>query len=268
MYCGGTFQQFSNGSNAYHIFSLANYGGGGGSQIYDWMNGGVNNSVYTVLGAGSYLFLGGDFTQVYTGTSPINYQYLATWNGGVYDFVAGNAWNGGVNALQYVNFGSLIFVGGAFSITSQAYSCYIDYNSPNSSAQDSGLSISNPLTRGSTFYNGNTYVSTVNNGIKYLNYPTWVNDDDAINGYTPRFIGNLNGQLNVAYQDIGDYWQRTALSQVGVWTLSSGNFKFNTTLYTTYTIGIRYQAQQFIGDLTNSETIWRQIGYSPWGAFS
>ena len=268
MYCGGTFQQFSNGSSAYHIFSVANYGGGGGSQTYDWMNGGVNNSVYTVLGAGSYLFLGGDFTQVYTGTSPVSYSYLATWNGGVYDFVAGNAWNGGVNALQYVNAGSLLFVGGAFTITAQSYSCFIDYNSPNSTAQDSNLSLSNPATRGSTFYNGNTYISTVNNGIKYLNYPLWVNDDDAVNGYTPRFIGNLNGQLNVAYQDVGDYWQRTALSQVGVWTLSSGNFKFNATLYTTFTMGIRDQAQQFIGDLTGGTPIWREIANTPWGAFS
>jgi hypothetical protein len=268
MYCGGNFQQFSNGSSANNIFALSSYTAGSGSQTYDWMNGGVNSAVQTLLGAGSYLFIGGDFTNVYTGTSPVSYQHLVSWTSGVYDFVAGNAWNGSVNTLQFVNSGSLVFVGGAFTITSQSYSCYIDYLSPNSSAQDTTLSISNPLTRGSTFYNGNTYVSTVANGIYYLNYPTWVYDDDAINGYTPRFIGNLNGQLNVAYQDTPDYYQRTSLTQNGVWTLSSGNFKFNGLLYTTFTMGIRDQAQQFLGDLTGGTPIWRQIANTPYGSFS
>jgi hypothetical protein len=233
------------------------------------MGGGVNDSVWTLLPASSYLFIGGKFTQAYFNTSPVNYQYIATWNGSsIYDYVGGNAFNAAVNTIQYTNSGNFLFVGGDFTHTGYIYTAYIDYIAPNTIHSETLLIISNPLTRGSTFYNGNTFVSTQNNGIKFLNYPTWVNDDDAVNGFTPSFIGNLNGQLNVAYQNTGDYYQRTTLSQNGVWQLTSGNFKFNTTLYTIYTIGIRDQAQQFIGDLTGGTFIWREIGYNPWGTFS
>jgi hypothetical protein len=215
------------------------------------------------------MFIGGDYTQVYQGTSPVNYQYLSYWNGsGIYDFVGSNSFNGQVATLNYTNTGNYIFVGGSFSHTVQQYSCYIDSSSPNTFATDSGLTISKPLTRGSTFYNGTTYVSTEDNGIFQSSvFQIWINDGDAVVGSTPTFIGNLNGQLNVAFSNAADYWQRTAVSQNGNWTVSVGNFKFNNTLHTTASITIRDLAIQFIGEV-NPSPIWRPLGLSNFQSFS
>jgi hypothetical protein len=274
LYAGGIFSFFTNGSPANSVFTMGNYTGGTGSQTYDWMNGGVGNgggsagAVYTLLHSSGYMFIGGNFQNVYQGTSPVNYQNLATWNGsGVYDFVGGNSFNASVSAIQYTNTGSYLFVGGAFSFTGQPYSCYIDSSSPNTFPINSDLSIGNPIARGSTYYDGNTYVSTDNNGIYQSSVlQIWINDGDAINGFTPSFIGELNGQLNVAYSNTADYWQRTSISQSGNWVVSGGHFKFNNTLYTTASITIRDLAVQFIGEV--SPPIWRPLGLSNFQSFS
>jgi hypothetical protein len=268
LYCGGTFTVFSNFSPAYNIFNMSSYTSGSGSQIYDWMNGGVNNSVWTLLPSGSFLFIGGDFSQVYYGTSAVGYQFIVSWNSGIYDFVDNNSFNSSVYTIQYTNTGNYLFVGGLFTHTLQAYSCYIDYVTPTTSNTGSGLSISTPLTRGSTFYNGNTYVSTGNDGIYYSSsIGVWVNDGTATTGNTVSFIGNLNGQINTAYQNIGDYWQKLVVSQTAQWTLTSGVFKFNNISYTSITLSMRDVAWDFLGDLVGGTPTWRQISYNPWGGY-
>jgi hypothetical protein len=273
LYCGGAFSFFSNGSAANSVFTMGNYTGSVGSQTYDWMNGGVGKSggsqgtVYSLLLSNSFMFIGGDYTQVYQGTSPVGYQNLSYWNGsGIYDFVGSNSFNGQVATLNYTNTGNYIFVGGAFNFTGQPYSCYIDSSSPNTFPIDSGLTISDPLTRGSTFYNGTTYVSTVTNGIFQSSVlQTWVNDGDAVVGSTPSFIGVLTGNLNVAFTNTADYWQRTSVSQSGNW--GGATFRFNNTNFTTATISIRDLAVQFIGEV-NPSPIWRPLGLSNFQSFS
>ncbi len=276
IYFGGNFITFSNGSPAYNIMNISNVGAG--TTIFDWCNGGVDSKVYTLLAAGSYLFVGGEFSQVYTGISPVGYSRLATYSGGsggTWDYTNNNAWNGNVNTLQYTNSGQYIFVGGDFttpSVPTNNYGCYIDYNAPQSSSVDSGLSISNPLTRGSTFYNGSTWVSTPNNGIYYSSSTAvWVNDGTAQTGKTPSYIGYWSSlaTMVVAYTDHTYYMYKQIQSQTATFTLSSGGkFKFNATLYDNATISLRDVGWDFIGDLTSSPYVWRQTSYNPYGGYS
>ena len=270
LYFGGNFNSFSNSSPAWNICSVSV---SSSSSIYDWCNGGVNNRVYALLGSGSFLFVGGEFTQTAYGTgSPSSNARLATYTGGVggsWDYTGGNTWNAPVNTLQYTNTGQYIFVGGDFTNTAQNFNCYIDYNAPNTSPTDTLLYISNPLPRNSTFYNGATYVSTQSNGVYYSTATqVWTNDGTPRSGNNPSYIGQFNGTINVAYTDYLYFLARTSVSQNATFTLTGGKFKFNDTLFSSATISLRDVGWDFVGDLSTSTYTWRQTSYNPWGSYS
>jgi hypothetical protein len=219
--------------------------------------------VNALFNANGYLWVGGDFTYVNNNTN--NYNYLATWNGN-WDYVGGNAFNGSVNVISNTNSFPYLLVGGAFT-SPFSYICYVDYNSPNNYPTDTTLSITAPINRGCIFYNGNVYVFTTTQGVYFSSsFQFWTNQGTPYSG-NPSFVGVFAGEAKVAYDNYSFFQSRSNVSQVASFVLTSGNFKFNTTSYTTATLSIVDIGWDFVGDLT-SGAVWRQSSYNPWGGYS
>ena len=261
LYAGGEFQQFTpSGTPANFIFRIFDYTLPTGSQLYDFVDGGTNAPVYALLNTGTYLFIGGDFTQVSTALLP--YNYLATWDGTVWGFTDGNLFNAPISNLENVPYSSLMFVGGFFTHTTDAYSCYLDYNNPTAPNAPTNLTLSNPMSsRGATYYNGTTYVSTLNDGIKSsVSQGVWVNQGVAVSA-TPAFVGSFGGFLNVGYSDAAGYYKQDTPAQTSTFTLTSGNFEYNNiATYTSVLMTLPDTAQSWIGVDVATAPKWIQLG--------
>ena len=261
LYAGGEFQQFTpSGAPANFIFRIFDYTLPTGSQTYDFVDGGTNAPVYALLNTGTYLFIGGDFTQVSTVFFP--YAYLAVWDGFNWGFTDGNLFNAPISNLENVPYSSFIFVGGFFTHTTDAYSCYLDYNNPFAPNTATNLTLSTPLaSRGATYYNGTTYVSTSADGIYSSNTQgVWVSQGTAVNA-TPTFMGQFGGSLNVGYSDAAGYYKQTTPSQTSTFTLTSGNFENNNiATYTSVLMSLPDTAQSWIGVDVATAPKWIQIG--------
>lgn len=266
LYCGGLFTNFLPSSSPTNcLFYVSNYSGAGGSQTYTEAHGGTSGKVNALYNANGYLWVGGDFTQVNYLVSPINYQYLATFNGN-WDYVGGNAFNGAVNVINATNSYPYLIVGGVFT-SPFPYICYVDYNSPNNYPTDTTLGASAPINRGAIFYNGNVYVFTTTQGVySSSTFQLWTNLGTPISG-NPSFVGVFNSEVKVAYDNYTYFQTRSNVNQSAAFVLSSGSFKFNTSSYTTATLNMVDLGWDFVGDLT-SGAVWRQTTYNPWGAFS
>jgi len=261
LYAGGTFSQFvPTAATANNFFRVEFYTSPTNAQLYTEVGGGTNAPVYALLNTGTYLFVGGDFTSV----GPNAYNYCATWDGLNWGFTDSNSFNNTVTVLESVNFVG-VFVGGGFTHSPQAYSCYLDYNVPTAANQATNLSIANPLTRGCSFYNGTTYVNTQTDGTFSSNtLGVWVSEGSAGNA-TPSFFGSFNGTLNVAWVDAVGYYKRDIPAQTSTFTLTSGNFEFNNNAtYTTATIIVPDVAQSWIGVDVATAPKWIQIAYNPY----
>jgi hypothetical protein len=259
LFAGGEFTQFSpSGSPANFLFRVDFFALPTGNQTYDMATNGTNGPVYALLNTG-YLFVGGSFTDVGGG---FGYLYCATWDGTNWGFTDNNTFNGTVSVLENVNYSNKIFVGGGFTHSPQAYSCYLDYNSPTSANTATNLSIASPLTRGCSYYNGITWVNTQTDGtFSSVNDSVWVSEGSAGNA-SPSFFGFFGGFYVVGWSDLGDYYKRVQPAQSSTFTLTSGNFEFNNiATYTTVIISVPDYAQSWIGvDTTIAAPKWIQIG--------
>ena len=242
-----------------------------GSQNFYEVGGGVNNIVYALNNTNGYLFVGGSFT--YVNNNFDNYEYLVTWNGGTWSYVGigYNTFNATVTTIMNTAFYPYLFIGGSFSAPF-TYGCYIDWSNPNSTnATDSGRSWNYPFVNNRQgFYNGNSYILTLDEVTQNTAYQTWVSLGTPPTGYTPSYIGSFNSELKVAYENNGGVvYSKTIASQTCTFSLSSGNFKYNGTLYTSYTLALLDVAMEFLGDTTSSPAYWRPIGYAyAGGSFS
>ena len=269
LWCGGQFSQFAGAApttTCNNLFYVGSYGAGGGSQLYTEAFGGTNGQVNALLSAGSYIFVGGDFTYVNFTFSPINYPYLATWNGGSWDYVGAFTFNAGVNSLNYTGAFPYIIVGGSFSSPYQ-YICYIDYNFPNNAPVDTTLLVSAPINRGCIYYNGSNYIHTTTNGVYFSSTFQVFTSLGTPYLATPSFIGYWGGEPKVAWSNYSYIQSKSNVSQNASFVLTSGSFKFNGTSYTTATISLVDVGWDFVGDITGSG-IWRQASYNAWGSFS
>jgi hypothetical protein len=269
---GGDFTTLGgSGNNCDYIGEVSSITSGSGSQTFAEFGNGVNNQVYALNSTNGYLFVGGAFTYVDNNIS--NYEYLATYNGGSWNYVggSGNTFNGYVSTIMNTAFYPYLFIGGSFT-GPQQYACYVDFSNPSTStATDSGNAWSSPfINNRQQFYNGNSYILTTSEVVHNTGYQTWVSLGTPPTGYTPSFIGSFDGELKVAYENNGGYvYTKTIASQACAFTLSSGNFKYNGALYTTYTMTLIDVAMEFLGDTTSSPAYWRPIGYAyAGGSFS
>jgi hypothetical protein len=267
LYCGGSFTNFyPTTTTCNYLFYIYNYTGSSSNQTYYEGHGGTNGKVNTLLSSNGYLFVGGDFTLVNYQFSPINYQYLATWNGGAWDYVGGNAFNGAVNVINNTNNYPYLIVGGFFS-SPFPYICYIDYTFPNNYPTDTYLSVNTGINRNCIFYNGSINVFTTNQGVfQSSTFQLWSNLGSPYSG-DPSFIGYFSGEYKVAYTNYSFFQTKSTVSQVASFVLTSGNFKFNTTSYTTAILSMVDLGWDFVGDMS-SGAIWRATTYNPWGSYS
>jgi hypothetical protein len=269
---GGSFQQIGgSGATCNYLGKVNNQSGSSGSQNFYEVGGGVNSDVYALNNSGGYLFVGGDFT--YVNNSSYNYQYLATWDNANWNYVGGGytTFNSGVRTIMNTAFYPYLFIGGGFSAP-YTYACYVDFSNPSvSSATDSGKAWSYPFVNNrQQFYNGASYILTLDSVSQNTAYQTWVSLGTPPTGYTPSYMGFFNSELKVAYENNGGIvYSKTLASQTCAFSLSSGNFKYNGTLYTTYTLSLIDVAMEFLGDTTSSPAYWRPIGYAyAGGSFS
>jgi hypothetical protein len=265
LWCGGQFNTFQgSGATCYNLFYVNGYGGGGGSQIYTEAFGGTNGKVNALREANGYMFVGGEFSYVNFLYSPINYPYIATWNGGSWDYVGGNAFNAPVNAISYTPNYPYLFIGGSFT-GPFPYACYIDFTFPNNYPTDTTIGLSAPINRGCVFYNGTIYIHTTTQGVySSSTYQVWTNLGQPYLA-NPSYIAFWNGEPKVGWSDYEYIQSRSNVSQNASFVLSSGNFKFNGTLYTTATLGLVDIGWDFVGDTAG---LWRQTSYNPWGSYS
>jgi hypothetical protein len=271
---GGDFTQiYSNGGSPVtcnYLGKVYNQTASTGSQNFYEVGNGVNDRVYALNNTNGYLFVGGEFTYVNNGFD--NYQRLATWNGS-WGYVGGfpYTFGGSVTTIMNTAHYPYLFIGGSFTTPFQ-YACYIDFTNPSTSpATDSGKAWSYAFTNNrQQFYNGNSYILTLDEVTQNTAYQTWVGLGTPPTGYNPSFIGSFNGELKVAYENNGGIvYSKTLASQTCAFSLSSGNFKYNGTLYTTYTLSLIDVAMEFLGDTTSSPAYWRPIGYAyAGGSFS
>ena len=269
---GGDFTTLGgSGNNCDYIGEVSNPLASSGSQTFAEYGNGVNGIVYALNSTNGYLFVGGSFT--YVDNNLFNYEYLATHSGGTWSYVggSGNTFNGGITTIMNTAFYPYLFIGGGFTSPHQ-YACYVDFSSPSSSsATDSGKAWSYPFVNNrQQFYNGNSYILTIDEVVQNTAYQTWVSLGTPPTGYTPSYIGSFNGELKAAYENNGGIvYNKTTASQTCAFSLSSGNFKYNGTLYTTYTLSLIDVAMEFLGDTTSSPAYWRPIGYAyAGGSFS
>lgn len=261
---GGDFTTLGgSGNNCDYIGEVSNITAGSGSQNFSEFGNGVNNQVYALNSTNGYLFVGGAFT--YVDNSLYNYEYLATYSGGSWNFVGGSGttFNGYVSTIMNTAFYPYLFIGGSFTAPYQ-YGCYVDFSNPSTSpATDSGNSWSYAfINNRQQFYNGASYILTTDNVLHNTAYQTWVSLGTPPTGYVASYIGYFNGELKVAYENQPFVYSKTIASQTCVFTLSSGNFAYNAGLYTSYTLSLIDVAMEFLGDTTSSPAYWRPIGYT------
>lgn len=265
LYGGGEFQQFTpTGTAANYIFSISGYTLATGSQVYDFVDGGTNAPVYVMKNLGTYLFIGGAFNQV--GTSFLPYNYLVTWDGASWGFTDANLFNAPVSIIQNVSWGNYLFIAGDFNHTVDAFSCYIDYNTPTSINIQTNLTLQTPYnSRGGSFYNGTTFINTTTQGIfSSVSQGVWVNQGTAVNA-TPSFFGFIGGFLVVAYLDAADYYKQIVPAQTSTFTLTSGNFEFNNVAtYTSAVFTLPDVAQSFIGVDCPAAPKYILLGFNPY----
>lgn len=267
---GGDFTTLGgSGNNCDYIGEVNSHLAASGSQTFAEYYNGVNNIVYALNSTNGYLFVGGSFT--YVDNNIYNYEYLATHSGGTWSYVSSpNAFNGSVTTIMNTAFYPYLFIGGGFTAPYQ-YACYVDFSTPSmSSPTDSGRVWSYPFVNNrQQFYNGNSYILILDEVTQNTAYQTWVSLGTPPTGYTPSYIGSFAGELKVAYENNPIVYNKTVASQTCAFTLSSGNFKYNGALYTTYTLSLLDVAMEFLGDTTSSPAYWRPIGYAyAGGSFS
>ena len=161
-----------------------------------------------------------------------------------------------------------MFVGGSFTSPFQ-YNCYVETTLSTNLAIDTTLSVNSPILRGCGFYNGTTYILTHTQGV-YQSSATqsWISLGTPQTSYIPTYIGFIYGAIKVGYSNYSYIMERVILSQSASWSLSSGNFKWNASTYTSYLISIPDQGQTFVGYIISGVGYWYQTGYNPYGSFS
>ena len=246
---------------------------GGGMNVYtNWCNElSTNAEVRCAIEYNGKNFFGGDFTltSVLTG-SPININFFGSYlTASSWTICDSNSFNSIVVSCSN-SVSGYVLVGGAFTHTSPNYLCYIDSATPSNpyiavnispSSFNSLNSVSNYNSGWDTIIDsgGNVWIeSSLNNWIsKGQAYAS--GSDGAVQFWT--YDNNVRAIFsNYSYHRIP-----TTNPQNCVFTLSSGNFKFNGVLYTSYTITVPDMAGYFIGD---GAGIWRPLGYNPYSTFS
>jgi hypothetical protein len=276
IFAGGSFNSV-NGSGT-TVANLIRIDGvsaaGGGMNVYtNWCNElSTNAEVRCAIEYNGKNFFGGDFTltSVLTG-SPISINFFGSYyTSASWTTCDGNSFNGLVLSCSNSVSGNVL-VGGAFTHTSPAYLCYIDSATPSNpyiavnispSSFNSLNSVSNTnsgwdsvIDSGGNVWISNSFNNWISKGQAYAS-----GSDGAVQFWT--YDNNVRAIFsNYSYHRIP-----TTNPQNCVFTLSSGgNFKFNGTLYTSYTITVPDQAGYFIGD---GAGIWRPLGYNPYSTYS
>jgi hypothetical protein len=269
LYCGGTFTQFlPNILPAFGIFEVSNQTGGGGFQGYSMTGNGVAGSVFALYQNGTKLFIGGDFGSVdFNSGTPISYPRLATWDGtSLWEDVAGNGWNAAVYTLAGTPYGKVL-VGGDFT-SPQQYGAYVDSATPQSLASDSlNLpigSISAPVPRGCSFYNGNVYIFTQTQGVFVSSsFQNWTDLNIPYSG-TNSIITYFDNEVKVGWTNYGYFQDRNTAAQTCLFIAPSQLFRYNGSAFQNFQLTIPYVATQFVA----SGGYWYWQSFTPYHNFS
>ena len=249
LFVGGNFGSIAgSGNTAQNGMRVQNYGGSGGSQTYDNDSGsmGFNGEVFCSCSNGSFIFFGGNFSQV--GSGSFSYPYFSAYNGGTWTQCDNNQFNGVVYACGVSQLSSNILCAGDFSQNGFSNVCYVDGSSPSSSAYNAGFSPST-TTRGGVSCEGgidmvvNADSSTYTSGT----YQSWNSIGQANGGYVPSGC-YYSGVAYVSFGSYGYVRQSYNVSQACSFALPTTHFYYGGTYYQTATLNTKGTAQQFVSN--------------------
>ena len=275
IFCGGLFASV-NGSGT-SVGNLIRVDGvsaaGGGMNVYtNWCNElSTDGEVRCGIEYNGKNFFGGNFTltSVLTG-SPISINFFGSYYTSLsWTICDGNSFNGACNSCSNSVSGNVL-VGGSFNHTSPAYLCYIDSSTPSNPYIAVNISPNsfNSLNSVTNYNSGwDTIIDSGGNVWIESSLNNWVSKGQAVTGGSDGAVQFWTYDNNVRAIFSNYSYHRIPVTnpQNCVFTLTSGNFKSNGTLYTSYTITIPDQAAYFIGD---GAGIWRPLGYNPYQTFS
>lgn len=276
IFCGGVFNSV-NGFSPTPVANLIRVDGvsaaGGGMNVYtNWCNElSTNAEVRCAIEYNGKNFFGGDFTltSILTG-SPITINFFGSYyTSASWTICDGNSFNGIVVSCSNSVSGNVL-VGGAFTQTSPPYLCYIDASTPSNPYIAVNISPSSFNSLNSVSNYGSGWDSVIDSGGNVWiqsSLNNWISKGQAYGAGSDGAVQFWNYDNNVRAIFSNYSYHRIPITnpQNCVFTLSSGNFKSNGILYSSYTITIPDQAAYFIGD---GGGIWRPLGYNPYQTFS
>lgn len=276
IFAGGFFSSV-NGFSPTTVANLIRIDGvsatGGGMNVYtNWCNElSTNAEVRCAIEYNGKNFFGGDFTltSILTGT-PISINFFGSYyTSASWTICDGNSFNGPVVSCSNSISGNVL-VGGSFTHTSPAYLCYIDSATPSNPYTAVNISPSSFNSLNSVSNTGSGWDSVIDSGGNvWIQNSTnnWISKGQAYgsgsDGAVQFWVYDNN--VRAIFSNYSYHRIPTTNPQNCVFTLSSGNFKFNGVLYTSYTITVPDMAGYFIGD---GAGIWRPLGYNPYSTFS
>ena len=249
LFVGGNFGSIAgSGNTAQNGMRVQNYGGSGGSQTYDNDSGqmGFNGEVFCSCSNGSFIFFGGSFSQV--GSGSYSYPYFSAYNGGTWIQCDNNQFNGVVYACGVSQLSSNILCAGDFTQNGFSNVCYVDGSSPSSSAYNAGFSPSTTTRNGVACMGGidmvvNADTSTYTSGT----YQSWNYIGQANGGYVPTGC-YYSGVAYVSFSSYGFVRQSYNVSQACSFALPATHFYYGGNYYQTATLNTKGTAQQFISN--------------------
>jgi hypothetical protein len=263
LYVGGNFTQFSNGSGIGYGFQVQSPTSTGGSQTYDTNSGSFvfDNPVETIASGGSYTWWGGSFTSTNSGGNLL--KYIAAYdNGGIgWAQVALNGFNGVVRCIvQSAVDGNYMLVGGSFSQSGWSNLTYVETNSPNNSETNPNQSVSQ-VDRNCLYGVGSLDLVASNGGDNYqsTSFGTWTSLGQSNSGIAPSGVFYYSGSAYNSYATYPSVRNTITTSQSASFVLGAPNiFRYNGAEYQTFTLPLKWTAQEFMADSTGS--YWTPLG--------
>ena len=249
LFVGGNFGSIAgSGNTAQNGMRVQNFGGSGGSQLYDNDSGqmGFNGEVFCSCSNGSFIFFGGNFSQV--GSGSYSYPYFSAYNGGTWIQCDNNQFNGVVYACGVSQLSPHILCAGDFTQNGFSNVCYVDGSSPSSSAYNAGFSPSTTTRGGVSCMGGidmvvNADTSTYTSGT----YQSWNYLGQANGGYVPSGC-YYSGVAYVSFGSYGYVRQSYNVSQACSFALPTTHFYYGGNYYQTATLNTKGTAQQFVSN--------------------
>ena len=255
LFVGGSFSSFSPSSTSIeNVFRVQSPGSSGGSQIYDDQSSSlrIGGEVMCSCSYGSFVFFGGNFTQVQGGSYSYQYFVAYTPSSTTWTLCDANNFNGVVYACGVSQLSTHILVGGSFSQSGFSNVCYIDAGSPSSSAINAQVSPST-ISRGGIFCGGGKDMITSSDTSTYISssFTSWSYIGQSNGGYIPSGIFYY-GKPFASYSNYSYVRENNLSSQSVSFSLPSQIFRHNGAYYQTATLSLPYTSQQFVSDSTAS----------------